>query len=78
MAHGTLTLNGVTDKQLIKIIEIKDKSAGKLNFNPNSPIGQTGQPQPNKPELLINNVVLQFSEKDGAKFAAELFQMLAE
>jgi hypothetical protein len=72
-------LNGVTDDQFIDLIKIKDKSSGKLSFSVNSSIGSTSQitlPS-GKPGTVINNITLNFSDAEGAKFAAELFQMLA-
>lgn len=76
MANGQITFNGLTDEQFVKLIQIKDKSNGKLSFNLNSSIGQTGTSNV-AGKTVINGVNLSFNETDGAKFAAELFQMLA-
>ena len=76
MASGQITVNGLTDDQFVKLIQMKDKSNGKLTFSLNSSIGSTGSGNV-AGKTVVNNVTLNFSETDGAKFAAELFQMLA-
>jgi len=76
MASGQITVNGLTDDQFVKLIQIKDKSNGKLAFTLNSSIGTTGAGNV-AGKTVVNGVSLTFSETDGSKFAAELFQMLA-
>ncbi len=79
MANGQISLNGVTDEQFIKLIQIKDKSNGKLSFSVNSSIGTMAQINlpSGKQGTVINSITVNFSDTEGAKFAAELFQMLA-
>jgi len=78
MASGTLAVNGLTDEQFIKLIQIKDKSNGKLNIPLNTSIGQTQQQNiGGKQVTVINGVSLNFNDPEGAKFAAEVLQMLA-
>lgn len=75
MASGNITLDTLTDEQFIKVIQIKDNSAGKLSFRVGQPIGIVQQGQAGK--TTVNGVSLSFGDAEGAKFAAEIFQMLS-
>jgi hypothetical protein len=90
MRSGTLTINGISDKDLIKILEIKTKYEGDLQFMPNAiqPINQAPQ-QPHRPggptaasaaprEQLYNNAVLNFTTDKGLKAVKEILHHLTE
>lgn len=68
-----MSLNGLTDEQLIKTIQIKEKSNGKLTF---SQMGNPSQVNLNgKPTTIYNNVNMGFSD-EGFKSAGEVLTML--
>jgi hypothetical protein len=71
-----MTLNGVTDEQYIKLIQIKDESNGKLAFNINNSIGTVANAPTGAGKTVINGINLSFPDSAGAKFAAKLLDML--
>jgi hypothetical protein len=77
---GTVTLNGITDQELIKLIEVKDKSAGKLlveSLGAPHQGASSGPQQVGKPQQSYDGVKFYWNEVIGAKFAAEALTTLA-
>jgi len=60
---GSITINGITDKELVKILEIKMKHEGQFFFNPQqlqiSPQNRSGQ------ETAYNNAVFTWGTESG-------------
>jgi hypothetical protein len=75
LATGTLNINNVTDEQFVKLLQIKDKSAGKLVLSPNNALSPVTVGNPPKPGF--NGIVLLFNDAQGCKSAAEVLDMLA-
>lgn len=80
MPSGYVAIDAVTDEQFIKLVQIKDQSAGKLFFAP----GQNVTPgavsiEPGKPATHqgFTGINLRFGDSAGAKFAAQVLEMLA-
>jgi len=71
-ATGNLTLNGIDDRELVKILEIKIAHEKTLNFSP-----QAMQPQvtPNKPPYY-NNVQLHWTTEDGLTAVHKIVEFL--
>lgn len=78
MDSGSLTLNGMTDEDLIKILEVKAKNEQLLEFNPHltqpvnlvTPPGQRAIPR-------YNNVIVNWRSEEGAHLVADLLRQLA-
>jgi hypothetical protein len=74
MPTGSISLSGITDEQLVKAIQIKEKSNNKLNFS------QMGSPSQvlvgGQPVSGYNNVTMNFTDAEGAKFAGQVLDML--
>jgi hypothetical protein len=74
MVTGTITLNGVTDKELAKIWEFKAKDGKNFAFLPN-------QMQPviinnNQPTGTYNNVTFSWKDELGLKVVHEIMTFL--
>ena len=92
VSNGSLVLNGVSDAELVKILEVKMRHEKSLNFNPQVmqvayvPKHQHGQPvavpragQPvQQPEQVqvYNNAVLQWSTESGLEAIQEIVHFL--
>jgi hypothetical protein len=77
MTNGLVTLNGLTDKQLVTVLEAKIHHEGKVFFNPQQ-VQQVPAPQPNpQGKTLNNNVVVSWHNEEGFKAAIELQANLA-
>jgi P pilus assembly chaperone PapD len=77
MTNGSVTLNGVTDKQLVAVLEAKIHHEGKVFFNPQQ-VQQVPAQQPNpEGKTLNNNVVVSWHNEEGFKAAIELQARLA-
>lgn len=74
MPNGTFTVSGISDEQLIKAIQIKEKSNNRLAFQ------QMGSPTNlnigGKSVAGYNNVIMVFNDAEGAKFAGQVLDML--
>ena len=71
---GTITLNGITDKELVKILEIKIRHEGQFHFNP-----QQLQPVPNRQqnqETVYNNAYFSWSAEPGLQAVHEVIGYL--
>jgi len=73
VTNGTMTLQGVTDPELVKILEIKIKHESTFFFNP-AGIQPTNTPQ-NKPGAY-NNVNFSWNAQEGLEATFEVIKML--
>jgi hypothetical protein len=83
MKSGQITINGISDKELIKILEVKDKQEGSLIFNPQQMQANMQVAHPNRPpvqpkDAAYNNVILQFTNENGLKAVREILHHLTE
>jgi hypothetical protein len=70
---GTMTLNGITDPELVKILEVKIKHEKSFFFQPNQLQPQPAQgPNPN----YYNNVYFNWNNVDGLEAAHEVISFL--
>ena len=69
---GTITVNGITDRELIQILESKMRNEGKVNFSPSALQIQ------NKPgqETAYNNAILVWTNEDGFRAVHEIIGVL--
>jgi hypothetical protein len=74
-ARGNLTLNGVTDEELVKLLDIKIKHESSLNFNPQQMQTQALQVV-GKQVQTYNNVVLNWTNEDGLEAVETIVTML--
>jgi hypothetical protein len=74
--NGSVTVNGINDRELVRILEIKVRHEQSLTFNPQQlqPIaGQQGQPiQPQH----YNNAIFTWKNEDGLEGLREIVVML--
>jgi hypothetical protein len=78
MTNGSITLNGITDQQLIVILEAKVKNERVLAFNPQQ-MQPVNQGAPGKPaKQTYNNVSLIWQNEDGARVGIDLLKRLLE
>jgi hypothetical protein len=71
MTNGSVILNGLTDKQLVTVLETKIRHEGVVLFNPQ--LIQQVQLNPPKPGVLLNNnVIVGWSTEAGFKAVIEL------
>lgn len=85
MKSGQITINGINDKELIAILQVKERYEGSVQFQPN--MLQPGQPQPQRPgqatqpyagKQLYNNVILGFGDEKGLQGIREILNTLTE
>jgi hypothetical protein len=78
MYTGRLVLNGITDRDLVRVLEIKIKNETCLFFNPQSL--QLVSTQPNGPNQTsvqaYNNAVFVWQDEDGLKAIYEIILAL--
>lgn len=70
---GTITLNGITDRELIQILESKIKNDGKFTFNPQLlqlSAGRTSQ------ETSYNNAIFTWINAEGLKAIHDITGLL--
>ena len=82
MATGTITLNGINDAALIKILEIKTKYAGEMSFQPNvlqtaMHLNQARQQVPMVPQEY-NNAILSWGGPSGLAAVIEILKHIHE
>ncbi|HEY2470770.1 MAG TPA: hypothetical protein VGI45_23455 [Terracidiphilus sp.] len=70
---GTITLNGITDRELIQILESKIKNEGKFNFNPQ--LLQLSQGRTSQ-ETSYNNAIFTWLNEEGLKAIHEITGLL--
>jgi protein-arginine kinase len=76
--HGSVTLNGVTDKELVKLLEIKMGHESSLSFNPSlMQVQNVPQPGPaGNVAQVYNNVVLGWANDNGLEALRNIVNML--
>src|ERR1700756_574354 len=70
---GTITLNGITDRELIQILESKIKNDGKFTFNPQLlqlSAGRTSQ------ETFYNNAIFTWINEEGLRAIHDITGLL--
>lgn len=70
---GTITLNGITDRELIQILESKIRNEGKFTFNPQLlqlNQGRTGG------ETFYNNAIFTWTNEDGLRAIHDITGLL--
>lgn len=72
MYSGSVTLNGITDQDLVRILEVKVKHEKNLHFNPQQM--QTQAP-PNQPQFY-NNIVLTWNDENGLEAVHQIIAIL--
>jgi hypothetical protein len=74
MQSGSITFNGMTDRDLIEVLKVKEKHEGALEFNPQQAhlMRQLGS------ATLYNNVILTWQQAEGAKAILHLIERLLE
>jgi hypothetical protein len=73
MTNGSITLNGITDHDLVIVFEFKERHEGKLFFNPQQM--QVAQNSPAKSQY--NNVILTWQNHAGLEVVMELLHRLS-
>jgi len=75
MTSGSVTINGIDDRGLVIILEVKERHEGKLGFNPQQlqPSNNPGNP----PKQTYNNVILSWSQRPGLEAVMEVLHRLA-
>src|SRR5260370_40362862 len=75
MFTGSVTINGVSDKDLVKILEVTIKHEKVVQFNPNQlQVLNTNQPS----QQLYDNVVLIWQNEDGMFAVHKIISILLE
>jgi hypothetical protein len=77
MISGSVTLNGITDKQLVTVLEAKIHHENDVFFDPRH-VQQTAMPAPNQTKTVNNNVIVTWRTDVGFKAVIELQARLAE
>lgn len=82
---GSVTINGITDADLIKILQVKERYEGSLLFNPQQMQVGLEQPRPGQPpspqpqrSTGYNNVILLWNEEKGLNAVLEILQHLSQ
>lgn len=75
MITGQITLNGVSDTELIRILETKARHEGKFNFTPQQ-LQPTSQNVGGKAVPRYNNANLQWNSEEGGKIVIDLARKL--
>jgi hypothetical protein len=73
MFTGNVTINGISDKELVKILEVKMKHERSITFNPQQ-LQAIGTNQPG--QQLYNNVVLAWQNEDGMEAVHKIISLL--
>jgi hypothetical protein len=71
MNAGSMNLNGVTEKQLVTILQFKLAHEGQFAFSP-----QTLQPISNPPNVMYNNANFSWQNDEQLKLVLQLLASL--
>lgn len=71
ISSGVLALNGITDQDLVRILEVKIKHEKHINFNP-----QQLQPQHTQTGQFYNNVTLGWNSDEGLEAVQKIILIL--
>ncbi len=72
MTNGTLTLNGITDQELVKILDAKIRHEGSFSFNPQQLQVVAGMNN----RTVYNNAILTWQNADTLKLVLQLLTEL--
>jgi hypothetical protein len=70
---GTIAVNGISDKELVKILEIKLRHEGKFQFNPQQL--QVAN-YPGQPGSFYNNAIFSWTNEGGLQAVYEIMAYL--
>jgi hypothetical protein len=70
---GTITLNGISDRELIQILESKIRNEGKFTFNPQ--LLQLNQGRTSQ-ETSYNNAIFTWTSEEGLKAIHDITGLL--
>ena len=73
-ANGMITFNGVSDAELVKMLEIKEKHESSLDYESSR---TTPQQQMRPGAKLYQNVTFGWRGPDGLKASLEIFQAVS-
>jgi hypothetical protein len=73
---GTITVNGITDSELVKILEIKMRHEGHFTFNPQQLQPQQAQRVPGRGEQFYNNANFTWTAEPGLSAVHEILGYL--
>ncbi|MFZ0731422.1 MAG: hypothetical protein WAM79_03765 [Candidatus Sulfotelmatobacter sp.] len=73
---GNLTLNGITDAELVKILEVKMRHEANLGFNPQQMQVVNLPAQPGKQLQAYNSVILHWTTERGLEAVQEIVHFL--
>ena len=73
--NGNISLNGISDATLIKILQTKEKHAAALTFNPQTM--QVVKPNPQTPQTY-SNVNIGWSDKNALSGVIEILKHVHE
>jgi hypothetical protein len=72
MTSGSMVLNGVSEKNLVTILQFKLTHEGQFNFSP-----QSLQPASGPPNVLYNNAQLNWGNDEQLKLVIQLLTSLS-
>lgn len=72
---GSVTINGINDKELIIVLEVKERHEGKMGFNPQQM--QAANTAGNPLKQIYNNVILTWQEHVGLDGVKEILHRLS-
>jgi len=75
MTSGTVTVNGISDKEVVMILELKERHPGKFNFGLQQlqPTNLPGNP----PTSVYNNAVFTWSSHETFEIIMEILHRLS-
>jgi hypothetical protein len=73
MTNGQLSLNGISDHELVIILEVKERHEGYLGFNPQE---MQAVNEGNPARVSYNNVILTWTEPADVEVVKEILHRL--
>jgi len=74
IANGSITINGISDSELVLILDFKIKHEGKFTFNPQQlQVARAAQPDL---ETLYNNAIFSWPNEQGLQVIHEIIGKL--
>jgi len=74
--QGSITVNGITDSELVRILEIKIKHEGKFSFNPQQLQVIQIPNRNNQPQTAYNNALFIWNNEAGLEAVSEVIDYL--
>ncbi len=75
MKNGNLVLNGITDQELVKLLDVKIRHESSVSFNPQQ-MQAAAQTIQGKQTNVYNNVVLGWADEKGLEAVQEIVHFL--